>query len=537
MFVNEWKRSVMVAGVALMFLLTLFVVSAPRAQAAIVPTWTDETQMAGNRSQAVVVQDANELMYIIGGNVNGSYTAVPLVNTYDPHTGAWASLPSMTTGVREASGVYLNGKIYVFSGYNNTWVGTTQIYDTVAQTWSSGAAIPISVWSGRAAVGVNGLIYVAGGYDSAVAVRSEMHIYDPVANSWSSAASLPAPRSGGQLVARGSYLYYISGEQTAGGVDQPDVFRYNVAADTWSTTAVPDMPVGLDYHAAAVGPDGSLYAYGGVQPGRATSYVYDFASSLWEQGPYLKMGVAFGKPGVTSDGRIWMVGGTNTSYSAVGHIQSMRVMTKTILASATQVAQGGTVTLNVSYDFTFLDPAAYSASAYILSGSGVVYSPVYALVPVGAPFTIQVTVPDSLAAGSYDIVLKDLTVTASSWRGTASWELEDEVEFPLTVTGAPTLAQRIAAVEAQIAALQAALASENANVSALKTQIDELSSTLGDLQDQLDAIQAAQDDLSGTADDAKSSASSANLMGMINLVLLIIVIVLVVLVLMGKKKP
>ena len=68
-------------------------------------------------------------------------------------------------------------------GYNFGQINNMQIYDTVANTWSSGAPLPDNR-AGSATAAFNGKVYIIGGYDSSFTAQSQVWEYDPVGNTY-----------------------------------------------------------------------------------------------------------------------------------------------------------------------------------------------------------------------------------------------------------------------------------------------------------------------------------------------------------------
>ena len=129
-----------------------------RASAALPMDWQAETPMAENFTQAVVLQDEDGVIYVMGGarDVTGfNYgPPVPDVVAYDPMTGEWTSKSPMDVGVRGAAGaVGDDGRFYVFGGVNDTVLASrmTQIYDPATDTWSAGTDVPLPIWESKAA--------------------------------------------------------------------------------------------------------------------------------------------------------------------------------------------------------------------------------------------------------------------------------------------------------------------------------------------------------------------------------------------------
>lgn len=108
-------------------------------------------------------------IWIVGGISSGLISStVGQVDLYDPVTGTWyPAVTTLPTPVCFGGVAGLNGKLYVIGGFNDTGINQNlvQIYDIATATWSSGAGMPTAQANINAAV-ANGRIYVLGGTTS-----------------------------------------------------------------------------------------------------------------------------------------------------------------------------------------------------------------------------------------------------------------------------------------------------------------------------------------------------------------------------------
>ena len=84
-------------------------------------------------------------------------------SVYDPATGTWAPLPAMPTLRHSAAATGLNGLLYVMGGYSgNGPVVWADVYNPATGNWRILPDMP----TGRGSPGagaINGKVYVAGG--------------------------------------------------------------------------------------------------------------------------------------------------------------------------------------------------------------------------------------------------------------------------------------------------------------------------------------------------------------------------------------
>ena len=95
---------------------------------------------------------------------------------------SWTTLAPIPVPHAQSRGTAVGTNIYVPGGFNSVWFGgpldTMQIYNTTANTWSSGMTLP-AARSGVATAAFNGLVYVIGGYNPTGTGHNEVYIYNP----------------------------------------------------------------------------------------------------------------------------------------------------------------------------------------------------------------------------------------------------------------------------------------------------------------------------------------------------------------------
>jgi hypothetical protein len=132
----------------------------------------------------------NGKIYIAGG-YNGT-GAINTLRIYDIGTNSW------TTGAPLPQALFLpgfgaiNGKVYIASGNSGAVeLNTLYIYDIGTNTWSTGPVVPTPVTGPGSAVYQGKLYLFGGGFPT---TRTITQIYDPVANSWSSGPNMNVNR-------------------------------------------------------------------------------------------------------------------------------------------------------------------------------------------------------------------------------------------------------------------------------------------------------------------------------------------------------
>lgn len=195
------------------------------------------------------------------------------------------------------------------------------------------------------ASGPDGRIYLLGGLGhplGAVEDRYQLlrsvEVYDPATNTWSEIAPMARGRQlfaaafgpDGRLYAFGGYghegrVNSRPGESDAAYDARVEEMRrfdhaldaveaWDPETDTWTPRA--PMPVGVEGMGAALGADGRIYVVGGTQTypnpkAERLVQVYDPATDRWSEGPPLRTERQGHAVVATRDGRIWAIGGTN----------------------------------------------------------------------------------------------------------------------------------------------------------------------------------------------------------------------------------
>lgn len=471
-------------GLAMVMMFSTILGMVPAASA-YSPTWDVLTPMEMEHAQAVTVVDsANDTAYIISGGLGvgaGNYLSVTdLVSAYNLSTGySWKVAPILT-GVRGASGgIGEDGRIYIFSGFNDTIgipVATTQIYDIASDSWSTGANIPVSTWEAKcAAVWPN--MYVIGGGSAPTSVQ----IYNATTNSWSAGTALPSGRYAGAAayVESVDSIFYIGGN---GFPPESSVLQYNIGSASWAPVAsLPSAVTALD---AATGADGLIYVVGGsnssgnVTPmAYSAGYYYCSNNDTWY--PLPSMNHARKYLGLVSyDDKILAFGG-NDGGSTFNYVESLTIVEGAPSFSLSAIGQGGEAWLNMSLD-AFAATKGTAVVYYINSALGTVY-PAETQIFAAGNASALIEIPQSMPVGSYEL---------HAYFGT-TFETGDytfpEAIFSFTVFATTPIQQQISDLQDQITQLEQLINDINSSLSA---QLNDTMANITQLQIQLAQMNA-----------------------------------------------
>jgi N-acetylneuraminic acid mutarotase len=244
----------------------------------------------------------------------------------------WSTLQSYPSGLGEAQGVAVNGKLYVFGGYPPPCCTPTvksNVYDPATDTWSPIADLPIGLThAGNATEGKN--IYLAGGFEALpgggrTIGSTKVYRYNTDTDTYTAMPDLPAKRAGGGLVVLGRNLHYFSGMTEDAAADVGDHWSLSLDGGTaWVSRAPLPNPRN---HLAATVLDGRIYAVGG-QHGEHSSLVtqsdvhaWDPATNAWTQVASLpKARGHIAASTFVMDGRIIVVGGETSHGSGIADV-------------------------------------------------------------------------------------------------------------------------------------------------------------------------------------------------------------------------
>ena len=239
---------------------------------------------------------------------------------------SWRTVaPTLTEQGYAVAAAGLNGQVYLFGnrpGYR-TVASTNEVYDPAKNAW---AMLP-PMNPGRFAMGVaslNGKIYILGGNTPGIGVRCLNQVYDPATSTWTTLAPMPL---GGENIAAAAgpdgKVYVFGGDRKNWGVDGvgdlKSVQVYDPTTNTWTYNR--DLPAPLTSSAATLGSNGRIYLINGYNrrsTGDKGVWAYDTSAGTFTQVASLNwweegLGAAPGK------GVIYAIGGLHVGV--VGNVE------------------------------------------------------------------------------------------------------------------------------------------------------------------------------------------------------------------------
>ncbi|GBF06815.1 glycosyl hydrolase family protein [Deinococcus aerius] len=281
--------------------------------------------------------------------VNGDYQDyVFVVSNVKPAARAetglrWTPRADALKAVSEAQGAAVNGRLYVFGGFDSALRATTrsQSYDPAADRWADVTAMPEPVTHG--AVAVDGTtVYIAGGFvgNHPGPQTDRVWKYNAATDAWSAGVPLPAARGGGALVRLGRELHFFGGvERNLSNTsiylrDSADHWVLNLDGGSAWRSAAP-MPNPRN-HTAGVALGGQIYAIGGQHLGdeqagnQASVDRYDPSTDTWT--PRANLPLPLGHINASTlvwNGRIVVVAGVTQKSLEVANVSEYNPATDT----------------------------------------------------------------------------------------------------------------------------------------------------------------------------------------------------------------
>ncbi len=234
--------------------------------------------------------DGNRYIFLIGGISNGSL--VGTTEMYDTDLDVWTTKASMPTARAAFAIIYKDGKIFAIGGSGP--ISVNEMYDIASNTWSTKASMPTYRDSCQG-VAIGNIIYVVGGagYYNSYILYDKNEAYDISANTWTTKANMLSPRVGMGVCTDGSIIYVIGGykdrNSRTGVASNPvnTIEVYNPSTDSWQTLNSTPIPfVG----SSAFWDSGKILLIGGFSDYNTNNvsnylekvYIYDVSTKTWK---------------------------------------------------------------------------------------------------------------------------------------------------------------------------------------------------------------------------------------------------------------
>ncbi|KAJ4772114.1 Kelch-like protein 12 [Rhynchospora pubera] len=217
---------------------------------------------------------SDNVIYLVGGN-NGT-KFLPDFDSFSPSLDVLTPLRSMSSPKSYVAVAALDGIIYVAGGYDGSWFDTVECYDRTKDEWTLQPSLTCEKGC-HSGVSVDGKIYVLGGKNFSD-YFSKVDMLDPLLGKWIDYIPMLEQRSTFGAAALNGAIYAVGGYDGTKYLSTGE--RLDMREPYWKK--IPDMKTIRGCHSLAVLND-KLYAVGGYDGETAISSVesYDLRMMRW----------------------------------------------------------------------------------------------------------------------------------------------------------------------------------------------------------------------------------------------------------------
>lgn len=246
----------------------------------------------------------DDKIWIAGGMSHGN--TLPIVQSYDPQTGAWQAQPPLPVPLNHATATTYRGEMVVIGGAQDELANASnKVYALRGGSWVELPSLTHARAAAAAAVVGDKLVVVGG--QNAKQLVPQTEVFD--GQSWKDAADLPTPREHLAAVSDGFYVYTVGGRFLSADKNSAAFERFDPQSGQW--TKLVDMPTPRGSYGATF-IDGRIVALGGEEPTRVldTAEMYDIAEAKWITLPSMPT-ARHGEVVATVDDTVYAIGGAN----------------------------------------------------------------------------------------------------------------------------------------------------------------------------------------------------------------------------------
>ena len=287
-------------------------------------SWVPVSPLPMQRSNLAAVQTSDGRLWAIGGFHNGAQPQGqrPDVDTYDPFTDHWTAETSMMKPRSGPSAAPLpTGGIAVAGGFvdgSGFATNSVEYYDPVAKTWTVGTHAMSQGRTAAAMVAFAGGLMITGGDPDNIPPNGSLASVETQAapvtttSQWVAGTAMKRGLELHAAVTLGTTVFVLGGDSTQES-NAWEAFMTGWSAVAWTDDGA-TLKAGRNGHAAVVAADGRIFVIGGnVSPGVVTGGVetYDVLLDRWttmksQMRPRDRLAAALGP-----DGRVYAIGGSN----------------------------------------------------------------------------------------------------------------------------------------------------------------------------------------------------------------------------------
>lgn len=261
----------------------------------------------------------------------GSSTVeVKMPNTGDAYT--WTQIAEMPKKLFESGTAVVDGKLYVFGGYEPGRIlqTTSYVFDPEANAWTRLADLPSPANHWNAVVDGRNIWYAGGFKGNEVRrVTDEVWRYDIDTDTFNPGPPLPEPRGGGALARVGRNLHYFGGVEA--DLDTDSETHWTLTLDNpkrWEEAPPFPRPrnhfsvavVGTRIYAIGGGIGHDSIPFRGPYPDKDWVDVFDAEVNEWREGPTLTRPLSHAEPGTFVLNDWIVVGGGRAARPTIDNV-------------------------------------------------------------------------------------------------------------------------------------------------------------------------------------------------------------------------
>lgn len=198
-------------------------------------------------------------LYMMGGCATyGKGVGIKDVWCYTPETDSWLRKADMPYARLSHTSLALGSKIYVAAGKSSSGAANmreTLIYDTLTDTWTIGAIIPLNTRFEHSMAEYGGKFYVHAGMVSGS--TKHLYCYDPETDSWTTLAQGLQDKARHVAAVVGNRMSVLVGDSQSG----LRVYQYDFITGVWVSMQL--ALISNNQYASAVVYKNEIYIFGG----------------------------------------------------------------------------------------------------------------------------------------------------------------------------------------------------------------------------------------------------------------------------------
>jgi N-acetylneuraminic acid mutarotase len=283
--------------------------------------WVKHTAMPDARGEVAAATAGNGEIVVVGGFVPAGGNSAR-ADVYSTRDDSWRRLPDLPVPVDHASAAGMNGRVYVVGGYDTDRAARRTAFVLEDGAWRRLPDMPDGRAAAAAAI-ARGRLYVVGGRNGHLGLARDAFVLSLDGRRW---ARIPGPSAREHLAAAATQgrVYAVGGR--AAGIDSNErTFEvYDPSARRWRRLVpLPQARGGT----GAAGLAGRIVSVGGEQPGGTIARVYQYVARTgrWSRLPDLPT-PRHGLGVVAARGSVWVLaGGLEPGLAFSGVVESLRV--------------------------------------------------------------------------------------------------------------------------------------------------------------------------------------------------------------------